>query len=126
LRARKLIESLEAQRQQLEEVQALIAERGRLASAISIERAMMRLQMLADRLALLSGREQAELDDHWNAVEDAVQHAARSINLLALAAAREERLNALADDLLNTLETINQAISRLRDHLEGDFYGFVK
>lgn len=110
------MESLEAQRQQLEEVQALIAERGRLASAISIERAMMRLQMLADRLALLPGLEQAELDDLWNAVEDAVQHSARSINLLALAAAREERLNALADDLLNTLETVNQAISRLRDH----------
>lgn len=119
MRARRLIESLEEQRRRLEEVQTLIAERGRLASAISLERAMMRLQMLADRLALLSNSAATESDALWGAVGDAVQHAGRSINLLALAAARQERLNALADDLLNTLEEVNQAISRLRDGMKG-------
>jgi len=119
LKARELIQSLEDQRQRLDEIQGLIAERGRLASAISLERAMMRLQMLADRLALLP-TERIKSDQAWRDIEDAVQHADRSVNLLALAAAREERLSALADDLLNTLETINQAISRLRDQLKGE------
>ncbi len=118
LRARKLIQALEDQRRRLGEVQGVIAERGRLASAISLERAMMRLQMLADRLALLPAR--GIEDQDWREVEEGVQHADRSVNLLAVAAAREERLNALADDLLNTLESINQAISRLRDRAKGE------
>jgi hypothetical protein len=119
LRARELIQSLEDQRRRLDEVQGLIAERGRLASAISLERAMMRLQMLADRLALLPA-DRVESEEVWRTIENAVQHADRSVNLLALAAAREERLTALADDLLNTLEAINQAISQLRDRAKGE------
>lgn len=116
---RALVEKLEGLRLQLDGVQSLSAQRGRLASAISIERAMMRLQMLADRLVLLPepppGTDPAELAEIDRALAYQVDQAWRIVFLLGDAATREERLSGLTDELLTTLEEINQAVSHRRD-----------
>jgi hypothetical protein len=115
----QLVEKLESLRRRLDDVQGLNAERGRLASAISIERAMMRLQMLADRLTLLPepppGVEPAALAEIDRALAYQVDQAYRIVFLLSDAAGRQERLSGLVDELLVTLEQMNELVSRRRD-----------
>ncbi len=119
MRSGDLVRKLDDLRERLDGVQGVSAERGRLASAISIERAMMRLQMLADRLALLperpAGADTATLAEIDQSLAYHVDQAWRIVFLLSDAASRQESLSRLTDELLATLEQINQAISRRRD-----------
>jgi hypothetical protein len=119
LSSRQLADKLENLRRRLDDVQGLNAERGRLASAISIERAMMRLQMLADRWAALpeplTGTDPAALAEIDQALAYQVDQIYRIVFLLSDAAARQERLSGLVDELLATLEQMNEVMSRRRD-----------
>lgn len=114
-----LVHALEEQRRRLDQVQAVMADRGRLASAIGVERIMMRLQMLADRLALLPPITSSQVESLDRQLKDQVNQVVRRIGLLAIAAEREERLGPLVDDLLDALEQVNALISRRRDLVVG-------
>jgi hypothetical protein len=113
------VDKLENLRRRLNDIQGFNVERGQLASAISIERAMMRLQMCADRLTLLPepspNAELAALDEINQTLAYQIDQAYRIIFLLSDAAAHRKRLSGLVDELLATLEQLNQVISRRRD-----------
>ena len=112
---RDLIHTLEEQRRRLDRIQGVMADRGRLASAIGVERAMMRLQMLADRLALLPTIDTPAVETLDHRLRQQVDQVARRIGLLTIVAEQEGRVGPLVDDLLETLEEINTTISERRD-----------
>ena len=123
-----LARQFEEQRGRLSEVQAQLTEKRQLATVATLERAMMKLQLLIDRLKMASYgyagwfdavkvREE-ELDALYsfdNALADGVAQVAGAIDGLAAAATKDEDPAAMANDLVATLERINGTFSKRQD-----------
>jgi hypothetical protein len=123
-----LARGFEEQRRRINEIQLQLTDKGRLASVVTLERAMLRLQLLIDRLKTASYGyagwfdaikvEEKELDALYafdSALTENLGQVTRIIDLLAEAVAKDENPSSLASDLLATLEEINTAFSRRQD-----------
>ncbi|HID86892.1 MAG TPA: hypothetical protein EYP55_05865 [Anaerolineae bacterium] len=127
-----LARGFEEQRGRINEIQTQLTDKGRLASVVTLERAMLRLQLLIDRLKTASYGyagwfdaiqvEEKELEALYafdSALTESLAQVTRIIDLLAKAVARDENPSSLADDLLATLEEINTTFSRRQDVILG-------
>ncbi len=123
-----LARQFEEQRGRLSEVQVQLTDKGQLAAVATLERAMMKLQLLIDRLKTASYGYagwfdavkvgEKELDTLYafdNALADGVAQVAKAIDGLAAAATKDEDPTAMANDLVATLEQINGTFSKRQD-----------
>lgn len=123
-----LVRQFEEQRGRLSGVQAQLTEKRQLATVATLERAMMKLQLLIDRLKTASYgyggwfdavkvREE-ELDALYtfdSALADGAAQVAEAINGLAAAATKDEDPTAMANDLVATLEQLNGTFTKRQD-----------
>lgn len=123
-----LARQFEEQRGRLSGVQVKLTEKRQLATVATLERAMMKLQLLIDRLKTagygyagwfdaVKVREE-ELDALYafdSALADGVAQVAEAIDGLAAAATKDEDPTAMANDLVATLERINGTFSKRQD-----------
>lgn len=126
-----LARGFEEQRRRINELQLQLTDKGRLASVVTLERAMLRLQLLIDRLKTASYGyagwfdaikvEEAELDALYafdSAITENLAQVTRIIDLLAEAVAKDENPSSPASDLLTTLEELNTAFGRRQDVIQ--------
>lgn len=122
----------EEQLKRLSDVQYTLTSRGRLASIVTLERAVMKLQLLIDRIKTASygyaglfdplkvDEEVLErLYDFDRAMVEGAGRIASLLDRLAEAAEAEEPTPAEANDLVAELETLNNTFSRRRDVILG-------
>ncbi len=126
-----LAQRFEEQRGRLTKIQSRLTDAGQLKAVVALERAMMRLQLLIDRLKTAAyGHaglfdavkvKQEELDALYNydyALHDGVAQVSGKIDKLS-AATDETVIIAAAEDLVGALEGINEAFSRRQDVILG-------
>ncbi len=122
-----LARRFEEQRGRLTGVQSRLVEAGELKAVVALERAMMRLQLLIDRLKTAAyGHtglfdavkvKQEELDTLYNydyALAEGVDRLSEKLDGLAAATAAEV-IAAAGEDLVSLLEEINTTFSRRMD-----------
>lgn len=127
-----LARQFEAQRRRLGEVQVRLTNTGRLASIVTLERGMMKLQLLIDRLKTASYGyagwfdavkvEERELDALYvfdSAMAGSVAQVEGLIDALAEAAAREEETGTAGNELLDAVEEINATFTKRQDAIIG-------
>ena len=127
-----LAQRFQEQRDRLAEVQRQLTETGRLASIVTLERSMMKLQLLIDRLrtaaygysgffdAVKVREQQLEALHKFDAaIAEQVQHIRELIDQLAEAAAKEWETGTMANDLVAALEKVNALFSRRQDVILG-------
>jgi len=128
-----LAQRFQEQRDRLAEVQRQLTETGRLASIVALERSMMKLQLLIDRVrtaaygysgffdAVKVREQQLEsLHKFDEALAEQVQNIRILIDQLAEAAAKEWETGRPANDLIAALERVNTLFSRRQDVLLGE------
>ena len=126
-----LAQRFEEQRGRLTGVQSRLVEAGELKAVVALERAMMRLQLLIDRLKTAAyGHaglfdvvkvKQEELDALYNydyALTQGLAQVSEKVGKLA-GATEEGVIIAAADDLVGVLEGINDTFSRRQDVILG-------
>jgi len=126
-----LARRLEEQRGRLTAVQSRLVEVGELKAVAALERAMMRLQLLIDRLKTAAyGHaglfdavkvKQEELDALYNydyTLAEGVDRLSEKLDSLATATATEV-IAAAGEDLLSLLEEINTTFTRRMDVILG-------
>jgi len=127
-----LAQRFQEQRDRLAEVQRTLTDTGRLASIVTLERSMMKLQLLIDRLrtaaygysgffdAVKVREQQLDALQRFDAaIADQVQHVRSLVDQLTDAAARELETGTLANDLIAALEKVNTLFSRRQDVILG-------
>ncbi len=127
-----LAQRFQEQRDRLAEVQRTLTDTGRLASIVTLERSMMKLQLLIDRLrtaaygyagffdAVKVREQQLEALQRFDAaIAEQVQHVRNLIDQLSDAAAKELETGTLANDLIAALEKVNTLFSRRQDVILG-------
>ncbi|MFQ6014057.1 MAG: hypothetical protein ACE5NP_01265 [Anaerolineae bacterium] len=123
-----LAQQFQEQRSRLNQVQVQLTDTGRIAGIVTLERAMMKLQLLIDRLKTASyGHaglfdavkvKEKELDALYafdSALSDGVDGVATLIDQLSEAAATEQETGGLANKLVATLEELNSTFSQRQD-----------
>ena len=118
----------EEQLKRLNDVQSMLAEQGRLASIVPLERAVMRLQLLIDRIktasygyaglfdAIKVDEEALErLYDFDEAMLEGVDKVAALLDELTQATETEATTSVEADDLFVALRELNDTFSRRHD-----------
>lgn len=127
-----LAQRFQEQRDRLGEVQQQLTETGRLASIVTLERSMMKLQLLIDRIrtaaygysgffdAVQVREQQLEALHKFDAaLAEQVQHVRALIDQLADAAAKELETGTAANELIAALEKINTLFGRRQDAILG-------
>jgi len=127
-----LAREFEVERRRLGEVQARLADTGRLASIVTLERAMMKFQLLSDRLKTASYGyagwfdavkvQEEELDALYQfdgALAEGVDKVKAILDRLSEAAAKEEVTAQPANDLLNLLQELNDTFTKRQDVIIG-------
>jgi len=127
-----LIRKFEEQRRRLGEVQVQLTNTGRLASIVTLERGMMKLQLLIDRLKTASYGyagwfdavkvEEKELDALYafdGALAEGLEKVRGLIDALAEAAGKEEETGTAGNELLAALEEINATFTKRQDVIIG-------
>lgn len=127
-----LAREFELERRRLGEVQARLADTGRLASIVSLERAMMKFQLLIDRLKTASYGyagwfdavkvQEEELDALYQfdgALAEGVAKVRGILDRLSEAATKEEMTAQSANDLLNALQELNDTFTKRQDVIIG-------
>lgn len=124
----RLARRFEEQRRRLGEVQVQLTNTGRLASIVTLERGMMKLQLLIDRLKTASYGyagwfdavkvEERELDALYafdSSLAEGVEKVKGLLDRLTEAAAREEEMGTAANELLAALDEINATFTKRQD-----------
>ncbi|NOZ06915.1 MAG: hypothetical protein GXP41_11305 [Chloroflexi bacterium] len=127
-----LAQRFQEQRDRLAEVQRQLTETGRLASIVPLERSMMKMQLLIDRVrtaaygysgffdSIKVGEQQLEaLQKFDSALTEQIQTVRKLIDQLAEAAAKEWETGTASKDLMTALEGINALFSRRQDVILG-------
>lgn len=127
-----LARQFEEQRRRLNDVQVQLTDKGELSLVVTLERAMMKLQLLIDRLKIANygyagwfdavkvrGPELDALYDFDNALADGLAKVSGIINELATAASDEEKRASIANELVAAVEEINNTFSRRQDVIIG-------
>ena len=116
--------------ERLEETQGRLTERGRLAAVVTLERAIVRMQMVVDRLKLAGYDLTGDLDRLSPGAAEALprldqalfdrgQQIARTISLLLAATANAEDIGSLAHDLLAAVADLNRTVTQRLDTILG-------
>lgn len=127
-----LARQFEEQRRRLNDLQVQLTGKGELSLVATLERGMMKLQLLIDRLKTASYGyagwfdavkvREAELDtlyDFDNSLADGVAKVNGIISELATAMSNEEKRASIANDLVASVEEINNTFSRRQDVIIG-------
>jgi len=127
-----LAQRFQEQRDRLAEVQRQLTETGRLASIVSLERSMMKMQLIIDRVrtaaygysgffdSIKVHEQQLEaLQKFDEALTEQIQTVRKLIDQLSEAAAKEWETGAASKDLIAALERINALFSRRQDVILG-------
>jgi len=124
-----LAQKFDEKRRRINGLQLQLTDKGRLSLVVTLERAHMKLQLLIDRLKTATYGyaglfdavkvEQAELDALYefdSALNDGVAQVSKTIDLLQSAIREEDaEMSKLANDLVMTIEEINETFSRRQD-----------
>jgi hypothetical protein len=124
----QLARQFDEQRTRLSRVQVQLTDKGRLASIVVLERAMMKMQLLIDRLKTASYgnagffdavkvREQ-ELDALYafdGSLADGVTKVSGILDQLADAVTKDQDPSTAANDLVAVLESLNDTFSKRQD-----------
>lgn len=124
----QLAAGFDKQRRRLSSIQYTLTTTGRLAAVVTLERAMLKLQLLVDRLKVAAYGyagffdavkvEEAELDALYNfdlSLWDGVKQVEDLINELEEAASKEEDVSQSANALIKLLEELNETFNRRQD-----------